>query len=388
MKASLICHSAKLLEELRQHAQAGGLEVAQALHRKAGEPLRNLLAQAHGDLLVVDSTADTIEADIGALEELGREHPGLPVLMLSPRLEAAVLMAAMRAGVREVLPVHPDPLELSTALRRATERAPGTAAPLGRVIAFVACKGGSGATFLATNLAYALATLHKKRTALLDLDLQYGDAAYFVSDGRAPSSLADLARQVDRLDASLLEASMIAVTPEFHLLPSPEEPESALGVTGFQLERVLQVARATHDFVVLDVERMLDPLAIKGLDQAEVIYLVTENMVPHMRDAKRLVRILRALGYGDQKLRLVVNRLERRGGIDLPQLEKVIGLKVAHTLRDSFEEVAESVNTGVPLVQLHPGNPVAREVREIAESFAPKAPSPKGWLARLIQEAS
>lgn len=388
MKATLITRTAKLAEQLRRDAEAESVGVEKTLQRKPGERLESLLAQVEGDILIFESSPEVLASDLPAIEKLTRMQPALAILMLAPQQDAGSLLAAMRAGVREVLPAAPDPAEFAAALRRVAQRAaPAHPALRGHVIAFVACKGGSGATFIATNLAYLLATEHKKKTALLDLDLQYGDAAYYVSDGHARASLADIARQVDRLDASLLDASMIAVEPNFKLLAAPEEPEAALGITSYQLERVLEVAQANYDFVVLDVERMLDPLSILALDKSQTIHLVTENMIPHARDAKRLVRILRALGYGDEKLRLIVNKSDRRGGIALEQLEQAIGLKAAHQLRDSDADVGEAVNSGAPLVSLHPNNTVARELRQIARELV-EGHAARGWLGRLIgQEA-
>lgn len=386
MKATLISGSARSLDELRRRVQAEGGEVAVALERKPREPLRELLARSQGDLLVVECADDGCAADLPALEELSRVQPQLPILLLAPRLDSDQLIAAMRAGVREVLPAPHAAADFTAALRRIAQRAGAQGhaePPHGRVIAFLPCKGGSGSTFLATNVAYCLASEYGKHVALLDLDLQYGDAAYFVSDGRARSNLADLAHQVDRLDASLLDASMIDIAPGFKLLPAPEEPEAALSITDFQIGRVIDVAHASYDFVVLDAARMLDPLTIKGIDRADAVFLVTENMVPHMRDARRLVRILHALGYSSDKLHLVVNSYDRHRGIDLERLEEVVGVKVSHVVRDGGNEVAEAVNTGVPLVQAHPGSAVSRALREIAASLV-EEPIHRNWLGRLV----
>ncbi|MEZ5610216.1 MAG: AAA family ATPase [Rhodocyclaceae bacterium] len=54
----------------------------------------------------------------------------------------------------------------------------------------MSCKGGSGASFLATNLGYALAERSGKRVLLIDLNLQFGDAVLYVSDHRPNISLA------------------------------------------------------------------------------------------------------------------------------------------------------------------------------------------------------
>src|SRR5204863_9890241 len=70
----------------------------------------------------------------------------------------------------------------------------------GQILAFISCKGGSGATFLATNLGYALGQ-GNKRTIVIDLNLQFGDASLFVSGDKAAMNLGDIARQIQRLDA-------------------------------------------------------------------------------------------------------------------------------------------------------------------------------------------
>lgn len=387
MKATLICANTKSLEALRPLVEAEGHEVAGALTRRHGQALAPLLAGLPGGaaLLVVESAGARAQDDLAALQALTGAEPALQVLMLSGQRDADALLAAMRAGVREVLASPPDEAEISAALRRLAQRRqlPGNPA---RVIAFMACKGGSGATFAATNVAWLLAAEHAKRTALIDLDLQYGDASYFVTDQPAHANIADLARQIERLDAKLLSSTMVPIAPGFSLLAAPDDPESALAITPAQLQRILDVAVAEHDFVILDIERMLDGVAVKALDRADLVFLVLEGMLPHVRDAKRLVTVLRSLGYPDSKLRLVVNRDGRGGAIGLAQIEKAIGLKVAFSIPDSPGDVAEAVNTGVPLPKVHPHNAASRGLRHIADALAGKTGTARGWMNRLVGE--
>jgi pilus assembly protein CpaE len=294
----------------------------------------------------------------------------------------------MRAGVHEVLHSPPDAAEISAALRRAAHRRQVArhGAGRGRMIAFIACKGGSGATLVATNVAYLLATERELEVALIDLDLEYGDATAFLTDQRAKGSVADIARHVERLDAKLLKSSMVAVTPRLHVLPAPDDPEAALAVTGAQIERLLDVARDAFDVVILDLGRMFDGVAVKALDKADIICPVTEDLVPCIRDAKRLMRSFNALGYAEDKIQLVVNRYERSSRIPLAELEAAVGAKVKHTIPSSFEQVAEAINLGVPLVKLAPHNAVVKALRELGTKLVGPAPS-RGWIERLVSQA-
>ena len=386
MKATLITRTQRQLEELRSAVEAEHYEVTQAQLRKASQALGPLLPDGGVDLLVVDSGASARQ-DMDALAPYTAAHPEAMVVMLSGSRDQDTLLEAMHAGVREVLPSPATAADLSAALRRLAQRqpAPRTGGSSAHVVAFVSCKGGSGATFLATNIAYLLGVEHGKATALVDLDLRYGDASYFVTDKPGKSNLADLARQSDRLDGRLLAACMTQVAPHFDLLAAPDDPEEALTVTAAQVERVLDMVVQKYDYVVLDVDRVLEPASIKALDQAQHVYMVMENMIPYVRDARRLLGILRSLGYPDSKLRLVVNRYRKAGGIDLAQIEKAVGLPVAHVLNESIEDVSQAVNAGVALTTLHPHNSVARGMRALADGIAGGHGSgPSSWFSRLV----
>ena len=388
MKATIISRTGSLLEALRSAAEAEGYEVTQALLRKGSQPLSSLLADMGGDLLIVDSAGAEPGDDLATLETLTRTHPSLAVIMLSPSGDANVLIAAMRAGVREVLQSPPKAGELTDALRHVAQRqqAVPSEAGRGRVIAFISVKPGSGATVLSTNLAYLLATAHQKRTALIDLDFVLAEASYFMSDSHGKTNISEVAKQVSRLDGKLLAASMLNVAPNLFLLAAPDGPEEGYGVTAEQMGRVLEVAREHHDFVVIDLVRTPDATAsMKAIDMADFIFVVLEATLPHLRDLKRSLGILRSLDCPDSKLRLIVNRYDKHVAIDLAQIEKTVGLKVDYTIPNSFAEVSESLNTGVLLAKAHPKNPVVRGLREIADELVGKpAGSGRSWIDRLI----
>jgi DNA-binding response OmpR family regulator len=166
--------------------------------------------------------------DFLALEALANAHPEIDFVLVGNELSPEFLMRAMRAGVREVLPAPAAPEDVLAALRRLLrKRAPSPVAPVtqhGEVLALVSCKGGSGATFVAANLAHLLAAGGRRRVGLIDMNLQFGDAALFVSSETPQSNVADVARNIDRLDADLLRASMAEVAPGLWVLAAPDDP--------------------------------------------------------------------------------------------------------------------------------------------------------------------
>jgi pilus assembly protein CpaE len=293
----------------------------------------------------------------------------------------------MRSGVREVLPapvsaITAQQLVMIAQGRQNVQTRQVKAA--GRVMAFIPSKGGAGATFLATNLAFVLSR-HAKRVALLDLNLHGGDAALYLGDGKAVSSVVDLAREAHRLDFTLLESSMLKVNANLRVLAAPDSPEgvSALSIPG--LEKVIELARSSYDFVLIDLSGALDPVAVKALDLADTICLTLQLDMAFVRAAKRMASMFRELGYSADKLTLVVNRYEKRGDIGLADAENATQLKLARTLPNSHDACSASINQGVPLLELFPQDHLTRGLEEWAQELAPlPAERHSNWLQSLL----
>ena len=338
------------------------------------------------DMLIID---DATSGCLDAVESLSLRSPGVETLLISGDGTAEFLMRAMRAGVREVVPMSASAEVLQAALTRLSHKRRGQGTPAthaGKVFAFLSCKGGSGATFLAANFAYVLASEFGKRVALIDQNLQFGDAAIFVSESQPTTNLAELAQQIHRLDASLLAASMFEASPNLFVLAAPEDPAHASDVKREHIEAIVRLARLHYDFVVLDVSRSLDAVSLQALDMADTIFPVLQLTLPYVRDGKRLLSIFRSLEYPRSKIQLVVNRYEKGSELSLQDLERAVDAKVAHVVPNSYVAAAASVNLGIPIVKANRGNPISKFLIEMAREFVPAEITVEsgGWLSRML----
>jgi len=351
-----------------------------------GTPARltTLPDEAVPDVLVVDQPrAD--EGELDQLERLGQLFPGMSFIVLSGDLSQQFLLQAMRAGVREVLPAMPEAAVLGQALDRIADKLGQQGASAGRVLAFISCKGGSGSTFLATNLAYALSAAGK-RVALIDMNLQFGDASLFVSDTKPLATLSDVANQIHRLDPSFLASSMVAVTPNYGILAAPADPAQASDVKPEHIDAIVKLARRQYDFVVLDVGRSLDPVSIRALDHADTVYPVLQMTLPYIRDGKRLLTVFRNLDYGKDKIELIVNRHDKNSDIRLRDLEEAFDTITLRTMPNHYDAAAKSVNQGVPVTRLVPDSPLSAALQAMAADLGGTtgAAAPAGLMARLF----
>jgi pilus assembly protein CpaE len=250
-------------------------------------------------------------------------------------------------------------------------------------LAFASCKGGSGSTFLATNLGYQLGAEGKK-VLLIDLNLQFGEAVLTVHDRKATSDIAEVALNLSRLDASFLSASTVHVTPNYEILGAPDDPAQSLQVKPEHLDAILNLAVNQYDFVILDVSKNLDDLTIKALDRAHNIFLVVQTMLPYVRNAHRMMTVFRSLGYQQDKVELLVNRYWKHGEIGLDDLRASLGVSKMRTIPNGYKEVNKAVNQGVPLATVSKSSLVYKAIGELALSLLPKADQAQGGLLNRL----
>lgn len=386
IKVSAICTTQATIETL-QSPDPARTGVVLSAEVGSAQTLSAVLRRDQPDVVLLDFPVIDEQA-MEKIEEALLHAPGTHMVLVSPDRSVEFLMRAMRAGVREVLPA---PLSTQT-VQQAAKHAQGHQTLRGRqrevvgqVLALMPAKGGAGSTFLATNLAYALAR-QGKHVAVLDLNLYLGDAVLFLGNSNVVSSVVDLARQTHRMDATLLDASMIKLNENLHVLAAPESPENVKEVLAEDIQKIIELARSRYDYVVLDVSCMLDPVTIKALDMADAIYLTLQLNLPFVRAAKLMMAVFRALGYSNSKLNVIVNRYEKSGDISLADVEKATALKVERTVPNSHLVVNASVNQGVPMLDLAPRDPVTRSLEEWAQELSPvKATRHKGWLQGLFK---
>lgn len=384
MKALLISRDSQLHAEIATQGAARVPPLNMAASRTSMRDALDRPVADNPSLVIIDAS-DIDPADADLLERLARHYHAAHFMLLTGQHQPDLLIRAMRAGVREVLQL---PL-VHRAFHEAMDRIAATsgvhAVRDGKILAFIACKGGSGATFISTNFGYALATLADKKVLLIDLHGQFGDAALYVSDQKPAMTLSDVCSQIARVDGPFLESCLVHVAPGFGVLAAADDPSATREAKPEHIDTILRVARQHYDFILLDVGRQIDAVSLRALDNTDTIYPVLQLALPDIRDARRLLDIFRSLGYSVDNIRLVVNRYEKGGKLRLQDLHSALGAEVMHTVPNDYIAVTDSVNQGVPVLQLSRSSAAARSLAELVELVtARRVPESKGLFDRLF----
>lgn len=308
------------------------------------------------DLAVVEMTRDLRALKLFT-EELAVGAPETAVVaVFAPSVfghdvsESAIVIEAMRAGVRDFLRRPLSSTDLRDLLDRLGRRALGPGVCPGKIIAFASNKGGVGKSTLALNVACGLARKHPERVLLVDASLQMGSCASML-DVQPTTSLTDAARERDRLDEVLIRQLATPHESGLHLLAAPADALEAAELDDEVVSRVLTLARRAYDYVVVDTFPMLDPVMLAVLDLSDRVYLVLESVVPTILGAARLLNVLNQLGFSPERQRVVVNRYsgsaENLRPVDVAQR---LGRPVDHVV--PYErKVFVAANLGQPYIQ-------------------------------------
>jgi pilus assembly protein CpaE len=323
------------------------------------------------DLLLVDLSA-LWEDELRALA--ARPAKNRPIIIaVGPEGNTHMMRLAMQAGARDFF-THPVPGEelLATVSQVADEHAEQHEGGAGSsVTAVINAKGGAGASFLACNLAHILSVPLRQRVALIDLDLQFGTLPVYL-DLKPRESLLDALAAHDHLDSVALDGYTTRHASGLRLLAAVTE-RLALPweIPGEHIGRLIDVAAETYDHVIVDLPRQMDPVTAAVLTRADRILIVMQQELTHLRDAKRLTRILtEELSVPRNHLHVVVNRHEPGGGgVRAQDIREALEPESMAVIPSDYQRVSESVNLGVPIYDHARSAPITQALVEFARNL-------------------
>ncbi len=377
IKILIVDDTAETRENLRKLLSFGqGFTVAGEAEN--GKEAIALAKRVRPDVILMDVNMP-IMGGIEATEAISVEVPTTTVIVMSVQGESEYLREAMAAGARDYLikPFSAD--DLVNTIRRAHDMdsrrrerfapAPIALRRTGRIVAVFSTKGGVGKTTIATNLAAELATHAHKSVVLVDLDLQFGDVAIML-DSIPVRTIADIAKE-DEIDSELVEACLLTHKSGVRVLASPLRPEQAEVITAKHVEAILTLLAETHDFIIADMPQGLNDITLTALDAADRILLVTTLELPAIKNARLCLEIMEALGYGQDKVKLVLNRSSRDIGLSIEEMEKILRRSVDVHIPSDGRVVVPSVNKGVPFVTSAPSARISQTIRDLARAVGP-----------------
>lgn len=380
------------------------------------EDMEAELGESWGDLSFSDAMAFFDQPEAAALEfvavavdgddeaSLGQvagvvkaaHDKGIKVILIADQISPAGLHQLLRLGAEDFVPYPLPEGALHDSIERLRRPAPPPAAAMvpdagepglsqpsfkpkgdrdGVVLPVHGLAGGVGATSFAVNLAWELATLSKTdapRVCLIDLDFQYGSVATYLDLPRR-DQIFEILSDTAAVDSDALVQSMLTFNDRLHVFTSPADMLPLDFVAPEDIGRILDMARANFDYVVVDMPKTIVQWTETVLGQAHVYFALLELDMRCAQNALRLVRALKAENLPHEKLRFALNRApgftDLSGKSRAKRLAESLSIQIEVMLPDGSKQVTQSNDHGLPLAETAGKNPLRKEIQKLAKQI-------------------
>lgn len=257
----------------------------------------------------------------------------------------------------------------------------------GLILPVYGIAGGVGATTFAVNLAWEMTLAVRKsnkRVALLDFNFQFGSVSTYLDLARR-EAIYELISDPSSIDKDTLSQALTSFKSRLAVLTAPSDALPLDIIAPEEIQRLLEIAQASYDFVIVDMPQTLVHWSDNVLRMCETYFAVMEI---DMRSAQNTLRFLRALKAEElpfEKVQFALNRApgfaDMSGKSRVKRLSESLGVDLKILLPDGGKAVTAACDQGLPLAEVAPKNPLRKEIRKISAALLEMAESAKAAVA-------
>jgi pilus assembly protein CpaE len=324
--------------------------------------------QVTPNLLIVETRLTGQEAlrELDSLAEVC--DPATKVIVVGRVNDVGLYRELMRRGASEYLVAPLAPLQLIEVISGLyTDR---DSAPIGRVVAFVGARGGSGSSTLSHNVAWCIAEEMHIDTPIVDLDLPFGTCGLDFND-ESSQGVADALSAPERLDDVLLDRLLLKRGDHLSLFTAPAALERDYDAVPESYEAVIDAVRQSTPCVILDLPHGWSPWIRASLLAADEIVVVATPDLTSLRNAKNLIEIVKNARPNDQAPRLVLNQVGQPKRPEIPPKDfaETMGTDPSAVVPYDPALFGQAANNGQMLLEMSPKAQISESVRRLARSL-------------------
>lgn len=312
------------------------------------------------DLLVLQFPPSALARII---RDVAEAQPDIMIVPIVADPSPELLLDLLRLGVADVLAdVSELTVDRVAAIGTRHARGDHDEPKITHLQAFIAAKGGAGATTVIANYAHALAAKVGKPVLVVDLSLPWGDLDLYLSDDTDSHDLSAFLAEIDRIDKPLFRAMVAHLDGDVDFIPAPLDPALAPGLQAEPLLKLIATARQLYDWIIFDFGSSLNYLNLAVVDMLETLHVVVRPDVPGARRTGQLLKLLKDLEFDDHRVSIVVNSSGSKNSLPVESFEAAIGRVAEVRLPFAATESADSSARHRPIVSIAPKSAYARAI--------------------------
>jgi pilus assembly protein CpaE len=323
------------------------------------------------DICIIDFDRDRRKAAQTA-ENIHGGAPETALFAVSTDAQPDLIIQSMRSGCSEYLlkPIGREQL-LNAVARVGGRRKERTQAFKAQVLAFIGAKGGCGVTSLVTQLGALLANSFSKRTLVVDLHPDFGDAALYLGLTKYRYHFFELVENTDRLDGELLQSFLAHHSSGLEVIPAPEGTDVPRRILPGAVAQTFDFLRARYDYILVDMAPGLSDENLEMVRHCDQLHMIAIAEVSALRNVVRHFEYLTRKEIPRERFRVVLNRHQKRSLISDGEIEKTLGQKIYWKVPNQYAHVVKVINGGDPIASLS-SSEVIRNLKELASFLGAK----------------
>ena len=346
------------LSKAHLQVQLGGVNAA----------VEHYTGQITPNLLIVETKLDGKDA-LGELDRLAEVcDPATKVIVIGRVNDVELYRELMRRGASEYLVAPVEPLQLIEVIS-GLYLDPG-ATPIGRVVAVVGARGGSGSSTLSHNIGWCIAEELHINTTIIDLDLAFGTVGLDFND-EASQGVSDALSAPERLDDVLLDRLLLKRGDHLSLFTAPAALERDYDAVPESYEAVIDAVRQSTPCVILDLPHGWAPWIRNTLLAADDVVIVATPDLTSLRNAKNIIELVKGARPNDNSPRLVINQvgMPRRPEIPSKDFAETMGVEPSAIIAFEPALFGQAANNGQMVIEVSPKAPVSESVRRLCRAL-------------------
>ena len=343
----------------------------------AGFPLDLVIADPEAPVdssVLSGAAAGVIQVTEGNDKSIARfktlAEGSVPLIAAAYEPSMSFVRSLVRAGAHDVIPLPLEAEDLETALdpirRMVAAQGPRQRAGHQKVVTIIKSEGGVGATALLGQLATRFAQRERavgRDTCLIDLDVQFGDAA--IQLGLDPLlTFHDLLEAGKRLDGEMLRSVATQHSSGLQVISAPKEIMPLEALTSDQLLSIIDLATAEFGTVFVDLPANWTNWSLSLLARSDLVLMVTELRVPSLHRARRQLDLLQSQDMTDIDVRVILNRSEKGmfKSLGPADAERVLRRPISYSIANDHATMSQAIDRGVPLSEVKRKCPLVKDI--------------------------
>jgi pilus assembly protein CpaE len=167
-------------------------------------------------------------------------------------------------------------------------------------------------------------------------------------------------------DIDALEGILNHHSSGLHFIAAPKDPIDAEEVGSDLLRRATTLLKPRYEYIVADLPHDFSDVTLDTLEAADVVLLVLAPELVSIRAASVTLNTYNELGFGQEKIRLILNKTISVSSLNAKQIEEALHQPISLVLPYSPKRFIGAINRGVPLLESDPTDPVSGQIEDFA----------------------